>query len=76
MYVRVYAHMIYNDSYIYIYPNLPIPTLLWVLIINPSIDFIGTLQKSRFWRVKVYMIYIYIYMPQGDTNTTDTITNC
>ena len=43
--------------YIYIYPNLPIPTLLWVLIINPSIDFIGTLQKSRFWRVKVY-IYI------------------
>ena len=32
------------------YQNLP---FLWVLIINPNIDFIGTLQKSRFWRVKV-----------------------
>ena len=36
-----------------VYPNLPKPTFLWVLIINPNIDFIGTLQKSRFWRVKV-----------------------
>ena len=35
------------------YPNLPKPTFLWVLIINPNIDFRGTLQKSRFWRVKV-----------------------
>ena len=24
------------------------------LIINPNMNFIGTLQKSRFWRVKVY----------------------
>ena len=35
------------------FPNLPKPTFSWVLIINPNIDFIGTLQKSRFWRVKV-----------------------
>ena len=36
-----------------VYPNLPKPIFLWVLIIDPNIDFIGALQKSRFWRVKV-----------------------
>ena len=36
-----------------IYLNLPNPTFLSVLIINPNIDFIGTRQKSRFWWVKV-----------------------
>ena len=36
-----------------VYPILPKPTFLWVLIINPNVDFIGTLQKSRFWRVEV-----------------------
>ena len=30
------------------YPYLPKPTFLWVLIINPNVHFIGTLQKSRF----------------------------
>ena len=38
------------------YPNLPKPTFLWVVIINPNIDFVGTLQKSRFWRVKVWLL--------------------
>ena len=28
-----------------VYPNLP------NLIINPNIDFIGTLQNSRLWRI-------------------------
>ena len=32
------------------YQNL---LLLWVLIISPTMEFIGTLQKSRFWSVKV-----------------------
>ena len=31
------------------YLNLPKPTLLQVLIIHPNMEFIGTLQKSRFW---------------------------
>ena len=42
-----------DPFYMMLCPNLPKPTFLWVLIINPNIDFIGTLQKSRFWRVKV-----------------------
>ena len=32
-----------------VYLNLPKPIFLWVRIINPSMEFIGTLQKSRFW---------------------------
>ena len=35
-----------------VYLKLPNPTFLWVLIINPSMEFIGTLQKSRFWEVR------------------------
>ena len=35
------------------YLNLPNPTFLSVLIINPNMEFIGTRQKSRFWWVKV-----------------------
>ena len=35
------------------YLNLPNPTSLSVLIINPSMEFIGTRQQSRFWWVKV-----------------------
>ena len=41
------------------YLNLPNPTFLQVLIINPSIEFIGTLQKSRFWQVKVVIRMVY-----------------
>ena len=37
----------------YPYLNLPNPTFLSVLIINPNMEFIGTRQKSRFWWVKV-----------------------
>ena len=37
------------------YLNLPNPTFLSVLIINPNMVFIGTRQKSRFWWVKVYL---------------------
>ena len=29
--------------------NLPKPTFLWVSIISPDSEFIGTLQKSRCW---------------------------
>ena len=36
-----------------VYLDLPKPTLLQVLTMNPNINFIGTLQKSRFWRVEV-----------------------
>ena len=38
------------------YLNLPNPTFLSVLIINPNMEFIGTRQKSRFWWVKVGML--------------------
>ena len=31
------------------YLNLPNPTFLSALIRNPNMEFIGTLQKSRFW---------------------------
>ena len=31
------------------YLKLPNPTFLKVLIINPNMEFIGALQKSRFW---------------------------
>ena len=32
-----------------LYLNLPKPSFLQVLIINPNMGFIGTLPKSRFW---------------------------
>ena len=35
------------------YLKLPNPTFLWVPIINPNMKFMGTLQQSRFWLVKV-----------------------
>ena len=37
---------------LWVYLKLPKPTFLF-LIINPNMEFIGTLQKSRFWWVKV-----------------------
>ena len=37
------------SSYSILYLNLPNPTFLWVLSINPNREFIGTLQKSRLW---------------------------
>ena len=37
------------------YLTLPKPTCFWVLIINPNMEFIGTLQKSRFWWVRVHV---------------------
>ena len=43
----------FMGSYNYKYLNLPNPTFLSVLIINPNMEFIGTRQKSRFWWVKV-----------------------
>ena len=33
-------------------PTLTYQNLLFLWFINPHIDFVGTLQKSRFWRVK------------------------
>ena len=36
-----------------LYPDLLNPTFLQVLTINPKMEFIGTLRKSRFWQVKV-----------------------
>ena len=35
------------------YLNLPKTEFLEVLIIDPNMEFIGTLRKSRFWQVKV-----------------------
>ena len=34
------------------YLNLPKPTFLWVLIISPNMEFIGTLQKIGFGRLR------------------------
>ena len=38
------------------YLNLPNPTSLQALIINPDMGCIGTLQKSRFWGVTARLL--------------------
>ena len=49
--LMVWSVFLFMDSRLTLtYQNL---LFLWVLIISPNIDFIGTLRKSRFWRVKV-----------------------
>ena len=39
-----------SRSGLYVYLNLPNPTFLSVLTINPNMEFIGTRQKSDFRR--------------------------
>ena len=52
LWFRVKSHL---SQELLSYLNLPKPTFLQVLIINLNMGFIGSLQESRFWWVKVFV---------------------